>query len=133
MNGTVVVRSLLPPWIYAMQTNVSVHADELGSTAISLEKKWCPKCAAFQLAINPTCEKCGAPMSYLKAAAAAPLSPAVKCVAWIVALILALILIAAFHVAGTVIVGIFALLFAIGARAQERTGRDSRLMSPEER
>lgn len=42
----------------------------LAQTEIQLEKKWCPKCAAFQLATNPTCEKCGSPMSYLKMQAA---------------------------------------------------------------
>lgn len=103
----------------------------LAQTEIQLEKKWCPACAAFQLATNPACEKCGASMSRR---AAVPLSRGAKCVIWVVALFLALILIGAFHAAGLIIVLAFAFLscflIVVGSRAE---AKNPSLMSPGER
>jgi uncharacterized protein (DUF983 family) len=80
---------------------------------VSPEKTWCPKCAAFQLASNPTCEKCGASMSKW-AAPAAPASLAAKCVAGFMLLFFAGLIIAIFGAPGAAVLVLLGLLVSLG-------------------
>jgi hypothetical protein len=106
---------------------------------VSTEKKWCPKCAFFQLASNPTCEKCGAPMTGM-ASAAAPASLATKCLAGFMLLFFAGLVIAIFGAGGAAVLVLLGLLVLLGflfkllaQLAEKLEKRTVARMAPEER
>lgn len=100
-----------------MQTN------ELAAHAVCPEKKWCPRCAAFQLATNTICEKCAGPMARRTNGQIS--RGTVTLTAWSAAALLSLILVAVFHEVGIIIVGIFAAIFAIAWASRDGGGQMS--------